>query len=330
MTSRSENLDRIISLVLALASSSEGMTIDDIAQQLHSGRRTAERVRDIIAMHFDLEHRQDGAKKRFYIRDGLIRNLVPPTCAKLAALESVARAHMETHGNDQSRHLKDLSAKLLAYMNRDTRRRMGTDLDILHRSLRTWVPAGPQAVVVDGAVATIENAILAARCVEFDYIRDGDDAFRHRCVIPYGLVAGPHMYLAGKLPDDERPPVYYRLDRMQDVRESDVIDAAPEDFDFDDWISKSFGFWRDEGQEVVLRILPHAADVGRNWRFHPGQTLENCKDGGLRVRFHAGGLRELAEHLFTWGGDLIIETPQALRDEMRDRIQDARMMLMLG
>ena len=38
------------------------------------------------------------------------------------------------------------------------------------------------------------------------------------------------------------------------------------------------------------------------------------------MRFYSGGLREIAEHLFTWGGEVRIEGPEELRKVMRDRL----------
>jgi len=41
----------------------------------------------------------------------------------------------------------------------------------------------------------------------------------------------------------------------------------------------------------------------------------------LVVRFCSGGLREIAEHLFTWGGTVRIEAPDELRTVMRERLE---------
>ncbi|WP_443020033.1 hypothetical protein [Sphingobium sp. S6] len=44
------------------------------------------------------------------------------------------------------------------------------------------------------------------------------------------------------------------------------------------------------------------------------------------MRFDAGGLREVAEHLFTWAGDLEILGPDALRKTIQERISLAAQM----
>ena len=138
-----------------------------------------------------------------------------------------------------------------------------------------------------------------------------------------GLVHGPLTYLIGKMPDRDNQPVYYRLDRMIDVQASEKLGCAPDDWDIDAWLTQSFGVWRDEKQDVVLRVLPASASRARGWRFHRSQIVEELDDGGLRIRFATGGMRELAEHLFTWGGEIMIEGPNVLVDVMRERLAAA-------
>lgn len=87
-------------------------------------------------------------------------------------------------------------------------------------------------------------------------------------------------------------------------------------------MSASFGIWREEGYEIVLRVARESAERARKWRFHPQQMIE--QDGEeLIVRFHSGGLREIAEHLFTWGGEVRIEGPEELREMMRESLSAA-------
>ena len=135
-------------------------------------------------------------------------------------------------------------------------------------------------------------------------------------------------YLLGKMPGDSREPVYYRFDRIVDPKLSDKLGCAPDDWDIDDWLAKSFAIWRDdELQNIVLRVHPAAADRAQNWRFHRSQQIEKLDEGGLRIAFSAGGMRELADHLFSWGGDLVIESPPILIETLRTRIEAAQNMI---
>ena len=68
--------------------------------------------------------------------------------------------------------------------------------------------------------------------------------------------------------------------------------------------------------DVVLRFAPDAAEDAAGWVFHPSQRMEREADGGLIVRFRAGGMREMCWHLFTWGEAVTIVEPEELRTDI--------------
>lgn len=320
---RMAKLDRLLSLVHALSESAEGLTLDEMAEAVGVNRRTAERMRDVIALHFDLDEQADGRAKRFRILGSLRRVYTRPTPEELAALQAEADARL-IEDSPRAALLASLLAKVKGALDDREKRRLDPDLELLARANRKMVAAGPAAEADPATLTTIQHAILAGACIEFDYAReDGEPQWRR--VIPYGVAFGPLTYLVGKLPPrDGKPeldPVLFRLDRMLNVRLSDTPGCAPDDWDLDAWLSQSFGVWRDGAHDVTLRILPHAAPRARAWRFHRTQTVEPLDDGSLRIRFNAGGLREMAEHLFTWAGDLVIEEPVALKQVMRERLE---------
>ncbi|MDJ0278813.1 WYL domain-containing protein [Sphingomonas sp. 2R-10] len=327
MTERMAKLDRLLALVHALSETTEGLTLDEMAERLGVNRRTAERMRDIIANHFDLDEIADDRRKRFLIRDSLRRAYTRPTPGEVAALQAEVEGQRAAGKAARASQLGSLLAKVKGALDDREKRRIDPDLDALVRLQRTLVTAGPIAAVAPETVAIVQSAILAGRCVEFHYATDDRPEPRWRRMIPYGLVHGPLTYLLGKMPGRDDQPVYFRLDRMMDAEVSNTLGCAPDDWDIDAWLAESFAVWRDEKQDVTLCIPPSAAARARRWRFHRLQQVEELDDGGLRIRFTTGGMRELAEHLFTWGGELVIEGPGALIDVMRERIDAAQTML---
>lgn len=315
---RMAKLDRLITLVNALGDSSEGLTLDEMAEVIGADRRTAERLRDVIAVHFDLDESIDDRRKRFRIPGALSSPFTQPNVEEIAALQAAAGAARKG-GSANALLLESLLAKVQATLKREVKSRMAPDLDPLIRLQRHYIPAGPVFEHAPEAIAQIQGAMMAGQCVEFDYRPDGADEPKWRRVIPLGLIHGPTTYLIGEIPHRQLDPVPFRIDRMGDVRVSNEQGCAAAGWDLDAWMGESFGIWREEGQDIVLRVAPEMVGRARNWRFHPTQTLE--EDGEeLLVRFHSGGLREIAEHLFTWGGFVSIEKPEALREVMRERL----------
>lgn len=322
MTDRMSKLNRMLALVHMLFDSVEGLTLDEMATELGVNRRTAERMRDVIADNFDLEERHDDRHKRFRITGSLRRVYTRPNAAEVAALQAEVVAR-QNEGAPRATVLASLLHKVKGALDDAEKRRLDPDLDALARLQRTRVVAGPLAPADPQALAQVQQAIMAGQCLEFDYLPDGADEPKWRRIAVYGLVHGPITYVIGKMPAHDMPPVPFRLDRMSDVRASNTMGCPPDEWNLDDWQHQSFGIWREEDHDVVLRVAPPGIARAKAWRFHPAQVVED--DGEtLVVRFRAGGLREIAEHVFTWGDEVTIEAPEALRAMMRERLAAAK------
>jgi predicted DNA-binding transcriptional regulator YafY len=119
-------------------------------------------------------------------------------------------------------------------------------------------------------------------------------------------------------------PVNYRLDRITDLAVSVAPGMRPSGFDLDAYSARSFGVFQEEPYDVVLRFVPEVADEVDNFRFHPTQTITREADGSTVVRFRAGGLREMAWHLFTWGDAITIIAPKDLEAMMLECLEASR------
>ena len=88
---RHEKAGRLLELARMLASTSEGLTLDEMAERLGVGRRTAERMRDAVRDVFpQLEDIDDPPTRRFRIPAGLDGLFQAPTAEELAALSAAA------------------------------------------------------------------------------------------------------------------------------------------------------------------------------------------------------------------------------------------------
>jgi predicted DNA-binding transcriptional regulator YafY len=290
-----------------------------MAAELDVNRRTAERLRDVIRETFDLEDVVEDRRKRFRIPDGLRRIYTRPNAAEIAALQTEV-AVLKRKGAAHAPQLENLLGKVKAAFDDREKRRLDPDLDALARLQRGMVGPGPAVQAAPETIATIQGAILAGCCLVFDYRAEGAAQPQWRRVIPFGLLHGAMPYLVGQMPGRTDPPIMFRLDRMSEVRASNQLGCAPDDWDLDAWMMKSFGVWREDERDIVLHVSASSADRARGWSFHPTQVVEDREGGALTVRFTSGGLREIAEHLFTWGGEVAIVAPEKLREVMRERL----------
>jgi predicted DNA-binding transcriptional regulator YafY len=114
---------------------------------------------------------------------------------------------------------------------------------------------------------------------------------------------------------------------MSDVRVSDAVGVRPDDFRLEDYAVRSFGVFQEEQHDVVLRFAPQVVGEVSAFQFHPTQMLAQQPDGSIIIRFRAGGLREMAWHLFTWGETVTIVAPAELRRTMRELLAKASQQL---
>lgn len=312
----------VIELARRMAASAEGLTLNEMAVEMDVGRRTAERMRDAVLMLFPAaEEISDPPTKRWRIRGGLSGFEQAPTAPELLELAKAAQGLRGAGEDARAAALEGLERKIKAAMRSTVLTRMAPDLEALVRAETIAVQAGPRPSADETMLATIREAILAQQPLGFLYSRPGAEP-RRRSVAPCGLMFGRANYLVAADRESGRVQTF-RLDRMSGVEAQDGLAPAPDDFDLSAFANRSFGIYQDEVEDVTLRVAPAQADEARAWRWHPTQTLRDLPDGSVEVRFSASGMRELAWHLFTWGGDVAIVAPERLKTVMAEALTAA-------
>lgn len=95
-------------------------------------------------------------------------------------------------------------------------------------------------------------------------------------------------------------------------------------FDLTAFAARSFGVYQEKPMDVIWRFSPAVAEDARAYSFHPTEVKEEQSDGGLIVRFRAGGALEMCWHAFTWGAEVAILAPEELRRRYRALLDAAR------
>ena len=312
----------VIDLARRMAASAEGLTIDEMAQEMRVSRRTAERMRDAVLMLFpQAEEVSDPPSKRWRIRGGLSAFEQAPTATEMLELSKAATALRAAGEPARATALEGLERKLKAAMRSTTLNRMAPDLEALVRAETIAVQAGPRPSADEAMLTAIRAAVLAQQPLGFTYSRPGAEP-RRRSVAPCGVMFGRANYLVAADRETGRIQTF-RLDRMSHVAPQEGMAVPPADFDLGVFASQSFGIYQDEIEDVVLRIAPEGAAEARGWRWHPTQSFEDQPDGGVIVRFRASGMRELAWHLFTWGEQVQILAPERLKAVMAGELAAA-------
>ena len=319
---RHEKAGRLLELARLLASTAEGLTLDEIAERLGVGRRTAERMRDAVREVFpQLEEVEDPPTRRFRIPAGLDGLFQAPTAEELAALAIAAESFAGQGATARAAALRSLEQKVLSATRAAARRRLAPDLEALLQAETIAVQAGPRPFEDETVLAAVREALKAASTLAFRY-DGGSQPGRVREVVPYGILFGRANYLVAA--EGAGRPRNWRLDRIRDVAATGRPARRDPAFSLQDYADESFGIYQDDTHDVVLRIKPASAEGALRWRFHSDQTLDRQADGSVIVRFRASGMRELAWHLFTWGDQVEVLAPAVLKQTLIEQIELAR------
>ena len=306
--------ERLLRLARHLAGTRTGLTLDEIASELAVGRRTAERLRDSLMAVFPQMESWDDADRvrRWRLPATALFGLVEPRPEAVAAIETAARECAGRGETERAGLLRETAATLRALMRPDALRRAEPDIAALMEAEGIAMRPGPRPVIAAGVLATLRRAILGMQLVVARYAGPGGEAPAARILCPYGILYGGRGWLVAHV--EGLPEMrLWRLDRIVTVDLLDRGFARREDFSLSDYAARSFGVFQEEPIDVVLRFAPEAAEDAAGWVFHPSQRVEREADGGLIVRFRAGGMREMCWHLFTWGTAVTVVEPAVLR-----------------
>jgi predicted DNA-binding transcriptional regulator YafY len=321
---RYEPSQRLLRLARQLAATRTGLTLDEIAVELDVGRRTAERLRDsLIAMFPQMECWDDEERvRRWRLPGSALVGIVDVRAEALAAIESSARECEGRGEADRATLLREASTTLRAVMRPDALRRAEPDIAALMEAEGIAMRPGPRPVIAPGVLPTLRRAILGMQLIVVRYTGRQAEEPATRILCPYGILYGGRGWLVAHV--DGLPEM--RLWRLDRIISTDLLDRGftRADFDLMAYAAQSFGVFQEDPIDVVLRFAPEAANDASGWLFHPSQSTKRETDGALTVRFRAGGVREMAWHLFTWGDAVTIVGPEDLKTMMLDCLEASR------
>jgi predicted DNA-binding transcriptional regulator YafY len=315
---RLEGVQDLLKLAIELQASTTGLSIDQVMERFRVSRSTAERrlgaLREVFPEIDSRVLEEDG--RRYWRLDSLrARALLRLDATELAALETAIDLLDRQGRPDQVQALRSLSAKFRTLADSERARGLETDTEALLEGEGLALRPGPRVVIKPELIEKLREGLLACLKVRLEHRSRGADRESVRIVHPYGFLLGGRHYLVAH--DEQSGEV--RMFSLSDMRSATLTDdyfERPPEFDLREWASQSFGIFRDPPLDVVWHFTPEMAGLAREFSFHPSERFEEQADGSLVVRFHAGGLWEMAFHLFQWRDGVEVLEPPELRDTL--------------
>jgi predicted DNA-binding transcriptional regulator YafY len=112
--------------------------------------------------------------------------------------------------------------------------------------------------------------------------------------------------------------------RMKDVKITNQKFERPKNFDPRQHFKTAFGVVAGvDVTHVTLRFDAEAAPAIRERIWHATQILEEQDDGGVKMKLTCSQSVELLSWLLSWGDQVVVEAPAALRKKVKDAHQKA-------
>lgn len=117
----------------------------------------------------------------------------------------------------------------------------------------------------------------------------------------------------------------WRIFFLSRMRSLEILDETFTPQSFKEWkkdLDRGFGLYHaDNHEQVVLRFSPQRARLIREQVWHEDQKIEPLPDGGIRLSFPVADFSEVKMMILSFGGDVEVEAPEALRLEIAEEIR---------
>lgn len=297
----------------------DGVSLQDVAEEFACNHRTAQRMMRAFESVFpnaDIAE-DDDRRRRWRMPRGDARWLHAQGIrdSELVALDMAAKRAERDGAPDEARRLRGLRDRLLAAMPPSQARRTEADAEALLEAQGFASRPGPRVTTDVTLLERLTEALRAPWELSLRYA-GADGCETDRLVEPHGLLLGIRRYLVARPSNGDGKMRRFRLDRIRAAKITQRSFAMDPDFDLRRFAAQAFGSYHSDAEygPVAWRFSPRAAEVARQFVFHPCQVMEDDPDGGLVVRFEASGHLEMAWFLYQWGDGVEVLEPPRLRE----------------
>jgi proteasome accessory factor B len=306
-----DRLARLTRVVSLLRAHPDGMAIKDIAKRIDVSVRTV--YRDLNAIEGEIGIAVWSDDRRW----GLAADeFLPPlklTLDEAMAVVLSARL-MVRYADKYDADLASAFEKLGQVLPAALGEHVARTLDVLSRH--------PTDDRFSRHVHLLTKAWAERRIVSLDYepARYGPGSTpRTARVRPYLIEPSLQthaLYLVGF--DETRGAIRtFKIERIRDVSLTPESFEAPEPGMVEGMFERAWDIIADqEPVEVVLRFSPDVAARVQEARWHPSQRVEVEADGSLLWRATVAGPIEIRLWVLSWGADVEVLAPEALRDDV--------------
>jgi len=311
---RLNKANEIIELAILMQNSYSGLTIDDIARHFECCRRSAERMKAVLFENFgnkieEVTNHTD-KKKRWRFKKGTMNWLISFTSSDFANLEYCKNS---ISSQTKQKELDELIQKIKAL---NPEKISQIDIDEILSNQVFAVRQGFRENIKLEILQIINEAILCQKQISIKY----NSSDKEIILNPYGILNSEKSYLIAY--NEWAKEIWtYRISKINEINLTDKYYDKDENFNIQDYASKSFGVYQGEIYDVILQFKKEVVPDVMEYFFHPTQKGTLNDDGTYNLSLKASGEFEIITELLKWRSSVKILSPQRLIDAYNKEIK---------
>lgn len=135
-----------------------------------------------------------------------------------------------------------------------------------------------------------------------------DPYFVEMTGVGYSLYVIGHAVREGK-----EGIITFKINRIKSAEVLETNFGIPPGFDIEKLLASSWGIMWGEETEIKLRFSANVARRVKESIWHPSQVITDLPEGGCIMTFHVSSLLEVTPWIRSWGPDVEVLAPEALR-----------------
>ncbi|RLB37263.1 MAG: WYL domain-containing protein, partial [Deltaproteobacteria bacterium] len=213
--------------------------------------------------------------------------------------------------------LKSLSQKIKATLPLESLKYLENLGQSLHIGIKPYKPYAKFREILN----RVNHAAVKRKTLEIVYHTMSRKKESRRKVDPYRIwFFNGTFYLIGYC--HKRGEIrIFALDRIKLLHETKETFEVPEDFNFEEFMGRSFGVFKGEPVRVRIWFSPEVAGYVKEKIWVNGQEIHKQGDGSIIFEAQVEGIQEVKFWVMSWGANALVLEPELLREEIRAEVE---------
>jgi predicted DNA-binding transcriptional regulator YafY len=185
-------------------------------------------------------------------------------------------------------------------------------------------PHAIEGGTLEESLRILPVCIREKRSVDIVYRTGGKRQETTRTVDPYGLILHEGIWILIGFCNLRKQIRSFALDRVVGIKERNRYFSPHDDFNLDEYLSRTWGVIDGDEAHVTVRFGKEIADyILRRGSWHPSEKRKSLPDGGVELTFTVAGTLEIKKWIYSWLPYVEVIKPLSLRREIAKELSQA-------